>query len=84
MKTIQAKIFIKSLSIITADIVEIKDITKNAKLKAINIANLPLIVKIALIPQISSSIQQIYNYLSIPIGLYRVVCSLKTQMEVNQ
>lgn len=31
-----------------------------------------------------TSIQQIYNYLSIPIGLYRAVCSLKTQMEVIQ
>lgn len=42
------------------------------------------ILKATLIPQISSSIQQIYNYLPIPIGLYRAVCSLKTQMEVNQ
>ena len=84
MKTIPAKIFIKSLSIITADITEIKDITKNAKLKAINIANLPLIVKIALMPQISNSIQPIYSQFKSLWGQVGLCRDIKISMEVKR
>ena len=56
MKTIPANIFIKNLSKTTATIIEIRDIRKNAKLNAIITANLPLISKTALIPNMPTSI----------------------------
>jgi len=58
-------------------------IRTSEKHQEITNTNFP-ISKATLIPQTVISIPQIYNHLSIPIGLYRAMCSLKTQMEVNQ